>query len=509
MLFLSKILKDRALSIPDKEAIICGNKRISYSELDKLSDKLAAFFLLQGITAGDKVGIFTNKDIEEVIVIFAALKIGAVFVHINPQYKEAQLAHLLKDCNIKVLILDKFKASVYEKIRHDIKPIDLILKTTNEINQSNSDEIESLENIFAREFDSNLPKVKTDESELASIIYTSGSTGMPKGIMISHKIFEDATVQSAKILGNNEDDRLISVTPFSFDGALSQLFTSIYCGAVLIQQKSVFPKDIVRTLIDEKITGFHAMPSLWNLLLQRHSPFAKYEYPDLRYVSIIGEHFPSKSLNKLKEILNKTEFIMMYGTTEAFRSTYLPYEDFDRKSGSVGIPFPGVEIKIVNEKNENCQPGEIGEIVHTGLFISSGYWNKKEETNKVFKNNSVYTGDLGHLDEDGYLYYDSRKDNMIKSSGFRVSPDEIEKCLFNCNGVSEVYVGSISDDESGTQIKAVIVLDDKNNSIGEKEIINYCRINLPFYMVPRIIEFRESLPKTASGKINKSELSKK
>ena len=343
------------------------------------------------------------------------------------------------------------------------------------------------------------------ENNIAAIIYTSGSTGMPKGVVVTHKIFRDSTEISAKILENNFEDRLISTTPFSFDGALSQLFTAFLVGGTIVQQPSSFPKDIVKTLIDEKITGFHAVPSLWNILLQKHSPLSRYEYPHLRYISIIGESFPHKYLDAIKSILKNTKIYLMYGTTEAFRSTYLPPNDLAKKPTSVGIPFPGVTISIINKQNSICRPNEVGEIVHSGVFISPGYWNKPDKSANVFKEGGVHTGDLGKLDDEGYLYFIGREDGMIKSQGFRVSPEEIENCLYQIEEVKEAAVIGIPMEDGGKRIKAVIACKG-NKKITEKDIIRHCRHLLPHYMVPEIVEFRQSFPRTVNNKINKMEL---
>jgi len=331
---------------------------------------------------------------------------------------------------------------------------------------------------------------------------------MPKGIIITHKIFFDSTIASASVLENNIDDRLISTAPFSFDGALSQLFTSFLVKGAIVLQQSTFPKDIVKTLLDEKITGFHAVPSLWIMLLQKYSPFAKHAYPHLRYISIIGEVFPVKYLDKLKHILPKTKFYIMYGTTEAFRSTWLPPEDFARKAPSVGKPFPGVEILIVDEQNNLCEPGGIGEIVHRGAFISPGYWNDQRKSRETFKEGSLFTGDLGELDSDGYLYFVGRKDGMIKTNGYRVSPEEIEKCLYQIEEIKEAAVIGVPCEEIGNYIKAIVACKNET-ALTRRDIIQHCKKSLPPYMIPRAVEFRRSLPKTATSKINRSSLYKK
>ena len=239
------------------------------------------------------------------------------------------------------------------------------------------------------------------------------------------------------------------------------------------------------------------------MLLQKYSSLAKHDYPHLRYISIIGELFPENYLIKLKQILNKTKFYIMYGTTEAFRSTYLPPEDFERKRLSVGKPFPGVEISIVDEQNNPCEPGETGEIVHRGLFVSPGYWNDHEKTPETFKENCVYTRDSGKIDGEGYLYFLGRKDGMIKTSGYRVSPEEIERCIYQIENIKEVVITGVPDKDIGNKIKAVVVCKD-GIALTHGDVINYCKKQLPYYMVPQVVEFRRDLPRTATNKINRS-----
>ena len=509
MPLIQEILFRSSVDFPDKEVAVCGDSRISYGELEKASSILADFLLTQGVGRGSRVGIFANKCLNEIIAIFAILKIGGIFVHINPQFKESHLSHVIADCDIEVLFIDDYKSTILKRALPEKSPINAIVSLSSEVNLDSKfkKKLFNLNDILARSTSSMMSSHQLDENDAASIIYTSGSTGMPKGVIVTHKIFYDATTTSAKILENNHEDRLISVTPFSFDGALSQLFTSILVGGTLVQQKSNFPKDVVTTLIKEKITGFHAMPSFWRMMLQKYSPFPKYDYPCLRYISIIGEVFPEKQLDKLREILKKTKFYMMYGTTEAFRSTYLPPGDFERKKRSVGIPFPGVEIAIVDEKGNICQAGEIGEIIHKGSFISPGYWNDKEITNRTFEKGYIHTGDLGKLDEDGYLYFVGRKDSMIKVQGYRVSPAEIESCLYQIEGIKEAAVIGIPGDDTGTSILAVIAAKD-GYELSREDIILRCRDRLPNYMVPNEVQFLDDLPRTATFKINNSELIK-
>jgi acyl-coenzyme A synthetase/AMP-(fatty) acid ligase len=240
------------------------------------------------------------------------------------------------------------------------------------------------------------------------------------------------------------------------------------------------------------------------MLISSNTAFAKNRYPDLRYVSIIGEAFQEDRFKELRRILEGTQFHMMYGTTEAFRSTCLLPEELDLRPDSVGRALPGVEILIVDE-GRVCGPGEVGEIVHRGAFVSPGYWNNPEKTNAVFKDGHVYTGDLGKMDDEGYVYFVGRKDGLIKTNGFRVSPEEIEECLYRIEGVKEAAVVPMKDEVFGYAIKAVIACD-AGSGVDAAQVTAHCRKVLPHYMVPAAVDFRPELPKTGTGKINRSEL---
>jgi amino acid adenylation domain-containing protein len=504
MLLVHKMLTKTSEDCPNKVAIVHKNKCYTYCELEAAAAKVAAFLLSKGVVSGDRIGIFSSKCIEEITAIFAVLKIGCIFVHINPHLKENQLVNIVSDCDMKVMFVHNSKAKIFNKSLLNNK-INMIVNLSPENSLVQHDLIFDLESILKG---STIPlnfDRKIEANDPAAIIYTSGSTGKSKGVVVTHKIFNDATVTSAQIFENNAEDRLISVTAFSFDGALSQLFTTVLVGGTLVLQDSIFPRDIVNTMLNERITGFHAVPSFWRMMLKKYSPFDRFAYPYLRYVSIIGEVFPQNELLKLRKVLYNKKFFMMYGITEAFRSTYLPADDFERKITSVGKPFPGVEIMIVDDNSKRCRSGQVGEIVHKGAFVSPGYWNEKKMTGKVFKDGCFYTGDLGKVDDEGLLYFVGRKDHMIKSMGFRISPQEIEECLCNMTNIHEVAVLGVPNEEYGQRIKAVLV-PEPGSSLSQSAVINYCKTHLPHYMVPNVVEFQNNLQRTGTLKINKSQL---
>ena len=506
MLPVHELLHRTATDSPDKEAVVCGDRRASFGTLDEAATALAAFLASRGIGRGDRVGIFTTKSVEEIIAIYGILRAGAAFVHINPQYRDIHLRHVIEDCSIKTLFLDGSRARIFAGACGDAGFSGLIVSLSDEIALDGKmfSDVTHLGDIVGASHQQFRP-VDVGPDDLAAIIYTSGSTGMPKGIMVTHRIFHDATMASAEVLHNVASDRIISVTPFSFDGALSQLFTATLVGGTLVQQRSSFPKDIVDTLLKERISGFHAVPSLWGVLLQERSPFPQYRYPHLRYVSIIGEVLPAKHLARLRQLLAGTQFYLMYGTTEAFRSTYLPPGDLDRKPGSAGIPFPGVTLKVIDDAGKQCLPGETGMIVHSGAFVSPGYWNDPERTSATFINGWLHTGDRGYMDEEGHLYYTGRRDGLIKVQGFRVSPEEVETCIHQLDAVAEAAVIGVPAKEIGTAVKAIVVLRGGVNATA-KDVINHCRRELPHYMVPSIVEFRPTLPKTNGHKVDRAAL---
>jgi amino acid adenylation domain-containing protein len=488
--------------------VVCGAARASFQELDEAATALAEFLASRGIGHGDRVGIFSTKSIEEIIAIFGILRSGAAFVHINPQYRETHLRHVTDDCSLKALLVDGARRRIASAVYTDPSSLELFISLTDEV----ASEDGVLRNSVAfgdilRSSPRSSFRVDVHEDDLASVIYTSGSTGMPKGIKVTHRIFYESTVTSAGVLQNVPDDRIISVTPFSFDGALSQLFTAMLVGGTLVQQRSSFAADIVQTLLTERITGFHAVPSLWGILLQERSPFARHSYPHLRYVSIIGEVMPAKHLARLREVLSATAFYMMYGTTEAFRSTYLPPADLDRKPGSIGIPFPGVSIAITDNDGAPCPAGQTGMIVHGGAFVSPGYWSDPRQTAMTFVNGGVCTGDLGWVDEEGYVYYVGRRDGMIKTQGFRVSPEEVETCIHELDCVAETVVVGVPAEQIGITIKAFVVLHPGETATAN-DIIGHCRQRLPHYMVPGIVAFPRALPKTSGNKVDRAALAK-
>ncbi len=356
------------------------------------------------------------------------------------------------------------------------------------------------------------------DKDLAAILYTSGSTGRPKGVMLSHaNVIAGASIVS-DYLGITESDRILGVLPFSFDAGLNQLTTAIQQGATCVVMKLLFAKEIVAALHKERITGLAGVPSLWNLLAQDSSTLKTSVPEHLRYITNTGGALPLNVLARLRDLLPGKQIFLMYGLTEAFRSTYLPPEELDRRPTSMGKAIPNTEIFVVNDEGRLCAPGETGELVHRGPTVSLGYWGHPELTDRVLRPNPLrhpslgdqekvcYSGDLVRTDDDGFLHFVGRRDNMIKSSGFRISPNEVEAALCKTGELREAAVIGLPDPALGQAIKAYVVPHEGSSCDDTDTLLAAAASLLPRHMLPKSVEVLSSLPKTSSGKIDYPEL---
>jgi acyl-CoA synthetase (AMP-forming)/AMP-acid ligase II len=331
--------------------------------------------------------------------------------------------------------------------------------------------------------------------------------------MLSHaNVVAGSRIVSA-YLGITEKERILAVLPFSFDAGMNQLMTAFEKGGTLVLINFIFAREIVQSLIKERITGLAGVPTVWSLLTQPNSTLHKQLLPDLRYITNTGGAMPQAVLKNLRQALPTTRIFLMYGLTEAFRSTYLPPEELDRRPTSMGKAIPDTEILVINDQGHLCKPGEPGELVHRGPTVSLGYWNRPEDTARALRPNPLlppemgdcekvcYSGDLVKMDEDGFLYFIGRRDTMIKSSGFRISPTEVEEVLFQSGTLRGAAVIGIPDEMMGQVIKAFVVPRD-GEPLDTDALLAGCAEKMPRYMVPKIVEVLTELPKTSSGKVD-------
>ena len=495
------------------EALKFKNKSLNYADLAQYIERIARGLNTIGLIPRERVAIYLPKYFETVISFFAISKANGVFVPINPILKPQQVAHILRDSNARILITGKSRLSLIENELancHDLQIIILIDSEEKITKHFSTLNIVAWQNLL----DTSDKKIaqKTIDADIVSILYTSGSTGKPKGVILSHRNMVTGAHSVAQYLNNQSNDRLLAVLPFSFDYGISQLTTAFNVGASTVLMDYLLPRDVIRMATRENITGLAAVPPLWIQLAQLEWP--KEVQDSMRYITNSGGAMPISTLRKLQTALPNTQIFLMYGLTEAFRSTYLPPEELDRRPDSMGKAIPNAEIMIVREDGSPCAPGEPGELVHRGSLVALGYWNDPDKTDERFKpvpspnpaipltEIAVWSGDIVKMDEEGYLYFISRKDEMIKSSGYRISPTEVEEVIYTSGLVEEVVALGIPHSELGQTI-LVIATAKRGSSIDGEGLINYCKQELPGFMVPTDVIERDSLPRNPNGKIDR------
>lgn len=508
---LHHTLRNSAQRLPAKEALIHETTRLTYQELHTQVEALAAGLRSLGISRGDRVGIYLEPSAALVVSIYAVSRAGAVFVPISVDLFPEQVAHITRDCRMKALITTNPRLTGLVAALNSTS-LQFVVVSGNSAAPTISLPIYAFEALLKMKPEDCRPDASISK-DLAAILYTSGSTGKPKGVMLSHaNVIAGASIVSA-YLGISDSDRILAALPFSFDAGLNQLTTAIQQGGTIVLTKFVFGRDIVQKLNSERITGLAGVPTLWSLLAQTNSGLHKEPPAHLRYITNTGGAMPQTVLKTLRELLPATKVFLMYGLTEAFRSTYLPPEELDRRPTSMGKAIPDTEILVVNERGEECKPGEIGELVHRGPTVSMGYWGNEEATNKVLRPNPLaspelgvqervcYSGDLVKKDEDGFLYFVGRRDTMIKCSGHRISPTEVEEVLFQSGQIRQAAVIGLPDEVMGQVIKAFVV--PRNEvQLEVSKLLAYCTEKVPRYMIPRHVDILDELPKTSSGKVD-------
>lgn len=506
------MLLSSAERYPEKEALVDASQRLSYAEAAKQCAALASALQSLGVKRGDRVGIWLDTSVQQSTAIFGVSQSGAVFAPINSVLFPEQAAHIMRDCATVGLITTKEKIAASSQVYERLPSLRFLISV-----DGRPDEDVKIPVYLASEILSAkggcTPRDARIEKDLAAILYTSGSTGKPKGVMLSHAQVMAGSSIVSDYLGITSDERIVGVLPLSFDAGLNQLMTAVQQCGTYVPMTFTFAREIVKTLEREKITGMAGVPTLWSLMSQPSSTLEKTSLPHLRYITNTGGRMPRTVLDALRHALRTTRIFLMYGLTEAFRSTYLPPEELDRRPDSMGKAIPNTEILVVNERGEQCSPGEVGELVHRGPTVSMGYWGQPELTAKVlrphpFAPNELgdgekvcYSGDLVKMDEEGFLFFVGRRDNMIKCSGYRVSPTEVEEVLFQSGKLREAAVIGIPDAALGQAIKAFVVPRD-SECVKTEELQSFCAERLPRYMIPKVMEIAQSLPKTPSGKVD-------
>ena len=497
---IRNLLEIAAQSEPEKVGLMYGNEQYTYAQLIEKVDQIAHYLSTLGLKKGSRIGIYSNKRLEQVIAILAVLSTDYVFVPITRLLKPEQIQHIIDDCGIDCLITDRIKIE-------NIKAIDFKGKIISYEASPESDV--SFEEIYKCYTAEVVCDIKGHDN--AVITYSFGSSGNPRGIVIDHRALTDGARIVSKYLGIQKEDVISGVLSFNLDYGLNQIFTTLYKKATLAIHKFVLPADFFSHLIDEKITVLPLMPIHITQMFDEdpHRIPQPEHFKNLRAITSSGGNITPLMVKNITTHFPKTKFYSMHGLTEAFRSAYLDPAQIHIRPNSIGKAIPDVEIYIINEEGEACKPREVGELIHRGACIYKGYWNAPDETEKRFKSIHILdkvlqpegqltdeiviaSGDYVYADEEGYIYFVSRKDDMIKTQGFRVSPHEIERVVYaNIEEITSCAVFSIPNEQIEEEI--VMVYGGKNE-LAKNEILFELKKHLPNYMLPAQIVYKKSMP---------------
>ena len=511
---LSDYLLHSARRLSDKVALVCMKQRITYSELDARSNALAHSLIAAGVKRGDRVLVFADNTVETVVSFWAVLKANAVVSIVNPLTKSDKLGYLLGDCRPTALITDQHLHAAFAGPARACSHLRRVIVTGSieDAELANLPHAQRWDDALAAGDRAVAPARACIDVDLAAIIYTSGSTGDPKGVMLTHRNMLTACASIATYLELQEDEVILGVLPLAFDYGLYQMIMAFRMGARLVLDRSfTFPAQILRLMVDEGVTGFPGVPTMFAILAE-FKTLRDYDFSKIRYVTNTAAALPVKHILMLKDLFPGSRIYSLYGLTECKRCTYLPPKDLDRKPTSVGIAIPNTEMWIVGEDGRRVGADVVGQLVIRGATVMKGYWEKPEATARKLKpgplpgEHVLYTGDLCRMDEEGYLYFVGRMDDVIKSRGEKVAPKEVENVLMNIPGVKEAAVIGVPDEVFGQAIKAFVVLE-KGVALSEKQLQKECQSRLENFMVPKYIVTVPSLPKTDTGKVKKTGLS--
>jgi amino acid adenylation domain-containing protein len=510
---LETFLEQSAQQRPEKTALVCGGCRYSYAVIEVAASRLARALVAEGIQPGDRVAIWLDNCAEAVLSIFATWKAGAVVLPIGPTAKPEKLVGLLNNSRAAGLILRGRLLAALETVQHQLPHLRSLIAVgepcpAGKWPGKGCYEFSQLVENFREQ--TSPPAKRAIDLDLAALIYTSGSTGSPKGVMHTHLSMVSAAASISTYLKNTDGDVILSVLPLSFGYGLYQVLTAFRCGATVVLEKSfAYPHAMLETLSTEQATGFPMVPTISAILLRMD--LKKYDLSALRYLTNAGDAWPVEHIRQLRQSLPHVQLFSMYGQTECIRASYLAPEEIDRRPRSVGLGTPNAEVYVVDDQGRRVGPGVVGELVVRGSHVMQGYWELPEETDRRLQagplagQRVLHTGDLFYTDENGYLYFYSRTDDVIKTRGEKVSPKEVENAMYAHPDVAEAAVVGVADHVLGQAVKAFVVRK-PGCDLTERQLLRHCAGLLEDFMVPKSVEFRDTLPKNSHGKIDRREL---
>ena len=503
----------------ERIALSAGTQHLSYASVHAACQAAAAGLIALGLARAERVAIYLDKRAEFVVAAFGTSAAGAVFVPVNPILKPEQVGHILRDCNVRVLVTSAERlATLRDTLAgcHDLRHVVLTGAPA---------AVPELSGVSLHGWDALLaaparPAHRVIDADMAAILYTSGSTGRPKGVVLSHRNMVTGAKSVAQYLGNHAHDSLLAALPLSFDAGFSQLTSAFHVGARVVLLNYLLPRDVLKAIARERVTGLTAVPPLWIQLAQLSWPEDIGTH--LRYIANTGGRMPLDTLQRLRAQLPHTRPFLMYGLTEAFRATYLAPEELDRRPDSIGKAIPNAEVMVLRADGSECAANEPGELVQRGALVAMGYWNDVDRTAERFRplpaqapggaaglvlpEIAVFSGDTVRRDEEGFLYFIGRRDEMIKTSGYRVSPTEVEEIVYATGLVGECAAFGVAHDSLGHSI-TVVVTPPASGAVDSAALLAACRSRMPAYMVPARIEAHAGpLPRNPNGKIDRKAL---
>ena len=504
---------------PSGVALVYGAESMTYADVHAQVERFSNGLIGLGLQRGERVGIWLDKRFETVVASFGAPAVGAVFVPLNPILKPEQVGHILRDCNVRVLVTSPERLALLAEVISHCPDLHHLVLTDAAPASPRTAQSAPRHTPWADLLGA--PKAtghRVIDTDMAAILYTSGSTGKPKGVVLSHRNMVAGAKSVASYLENSAQDTLLAALPLSFDAGFSQLTTAFHVGARVVLLNYLMPRDVLKAMQRAQVTGLTAVPPLYIQLAQLEWPTAIQD--KLRYFANTGGRMPHATLAALRQRLPHSRPYLMYGLTEAFRSTYLPPEEVDQRPGSIGKAIPNAEILVLREDGTPCDADEPGELVHRGALVGMGYWNDADKTTERYRllpagsgrpaalqlpEFAVFSGDTVRKDADGFLYFIGRRDEMIKTSGYRVSPTEVEEVLYATRMVGECVAFGVDHAEWGQAIHVIATPPVGNTTVDTPALLGACRSALPAYMVPTSVEVHSGpLPRNPNGKIDRT-----
>ena len=507
------LLFRRAETDGSHASLVDRGNSISYRALGSLVEAAAGGLQSLKVHRGDRVAVLLPKRAEKVAALLGAMRAGAIAVPMNALLKAPQVAHILRDCGVTVLVTTASRLPDLAAEPGSLEGLRAFVV----VDQADPSPSFLPEIVPWRQFVTTglSGRHRVIDADVAALFYTSGSTGKPKGVIVSHRNMVAGARSVASYLGNTREDRILAMLSFSFDYGFSQLTTAFSVGATVVLLDYRLPQEVVAVVEREHVTGLAGVPPVWIQLAEQ--PWPEKAVENMRYITNSGGTLPMAALSRLRELMPRTDVFLMYGLTEAFRSTFLPPAEIGRRPGSIGKAIPNEEVLVLRPDGSRCGPDEPGELVHRGALVSLGYWNDPVRTAERFRpippavpglpqsEIAVWSGDIVRQDIDGYLYFEGRRDEMIKTSGYRVSPSEVEEEAYGTGLVREVVAVGVPHERLGHAI-ALVAAPAEGASADTEALLEPLRRRLPRYMLPLVIDWRDALPRTPNGKFDRAML---